>query len=139
MEKPKEIAQQFEDVLKAELKSKVFPEYSERLGRFAKLALAYESQSTLGCGLDTYEAIARGDNDFYTASFAINAVQARTPKDLAMYLPEYLELQQHVAELAAKWNGYVQPIKEKLSRKFQAQARISQGVPKSKLIGLPQA
>jgi hypothetical protein len=139
MQQLKETAAQFEEALKAALTTTVFPDYPEWAATTAKQSLHFESQETLGCGLETFKALMRGDNDLYTASFALNSLQARTPKELGLSLKAYIELQEAVAELAAKWNGYVQPIKEKLAKKLAVQARISEGLPNGKMVKIGQA
>lgn len=130
-------AQAFEEHLKTELQAAPFPDFPEELRGYIPDAMVHESLATLGCGLETYKDVVAGKTDLYTTSFIINALQARTPAEMRMSLERYHAFQDLVADTAAKWNGYVQPMKEKLGRRMQAQHTINQGVPAHKKIHLP--
>jgi hypothetical protein len=132
-------AQTFEEELKKELQEALYPDFPEKVSNYVHSALRHESLATLGCGLQTFRDVLAGKTDLYTVSFLLNALQARTAIELGMNmnLEEYADFQEVVSDTAAKWNGYVQPMKEHLQKRIMAQQKLSQGVPAGKIVRVP--
>jgi len=123
------------------LKAQAFPtsRIPEHFLAWAGYALRHESKNTLNCDTATFLRLhdliinpAAAPMNFFDAGFLINAIETKTPDQLAGY--DYVGVITAVQEMTDFWNETVEPIKQALMRKLQAQHNISRGVPDHKRI-----
>jgi hypothetical protein len=122
--------QQFDNEMQKELLISFPHELSNDFLAAALIALDNESPDTMKCGYDMFEnlhSIIEGKHkpSVFEASFIINAVTGLSfVKSGLANRSDYLALQKQGYDLAAKWNGIVTPIRERVSRKLQADANM---------------
>jgi hypothetical protein len=116
------LMQDFESKLKQELEAVVFPKEAIQplYLEYKRLAIANISIMKLACDVDTYKKlISDEDQDLFSISFGINAIENSSPFSLELQTDEYLALIKQTRQMASVWNDLVMPIKEKVSQEIQ--------------------
>lgn len=105
-------------------------------------ALKYNSIARLKCSIATYHALINFDRDFVLIELdlIISILQHATPIEMEQTLEENLLMQKDIVEplhtqLSVLTNQLCEPIKRKVETHF----RISQGVPDSKKLIVPNS
>lgn len=107
----------------------------DNFGDLIREAFAFNSPFQLRMPIDDYRTIVTQNGNKYSVldmGTIGHVLKLRTARELDMEMPEYVELQANIENIAKEYFSMVELEKERLTRKYEATLRAEQGVPQGK-------